>query len=72
MRFAPIIAKLVILEDDVWIGSNVSIMTGVTIGKGVGAGSVITKDVPSLAITAGVPAKILKYRKFHINEKITR
>lgn len=65
MRFAPIIAKPVIIEDDVWIGSNASIMPGVTIGKGavIGAGAVVTKDVPTLAIVGGVPAKVLKYRE---------
>lgn len=64
MRFAPIIAKPVIIEDDVWIGSNAVINPGITLGKGavVGAGAIVTKDVPPYAIVAGVPARILKYR----------
>lgn len=64
MRFAPVIAKPVIIEDDVWIGSNAVINPGVTLGKGsvVGAGSVVTKDVPPYAIVVGIPARILKYR----------
>ena len=54
----------VVIEDDTWIGCNVTILKGVTIGRGaiVSAGSLVTKDVPSYAIVGGVPAKILKYR----------
>lgn len=54
----------IVVCDDVWIGSNAIIMSGVCIGQGavVGAGAVVTKDVPPYAIVVGVPAKILKYR----------
>lgn len=47
------------------VGSNVSIIPGVTIENGavVGAGVVVTKDVLQVAIVAGVPAKVLKYRE---------
>jgi acetyltransferase-like isoleucine patch superfamily enzyme len=58
VKFAPI--KIC---DKAWIGFNSIILKGVTIGEGaiVGAGSVVTKDVPPYAVVAGNPAKIIKY-----------
>lgn len=54
----------IVIEDDVWIGANVTILSGVHIGKGavLAAGSVVTKDIPPYAIVGGVPAKVIKYR----------
>lgn len=56
--------KSVIIEDDVWIGAKATILYGRHICRGaiVGANAVVTKDVVSNAIVAGVPAKLVKYR----------
>lgn len=53
----------VVLEDDVWVGRNVLILKGVTIGARsiIGAGAVVAKDVPPDVVAAGNPARIVKY-----------
>lgn len=55
----------VTIGDDVWIGRRVIIMPGVTIGDGcvIGAGAVVTKDIPPYSIAVGVPAKVRRGRK---------
>lgn len=54
----------VVIGDDVWIGGGAIILSNVHIGKGaiIGAGAVVTKDVPEYAIVGGNPAKVIKYR----------
>lgn len=56
--------QLVTIEDDVWCGANVTILKGVTIGRGsvVAAGAVVTKSFAPYSIIGGVPAKLLKMR----------
>lgn len=56
--------KEVIFKGDNWIGAGSIILKGVTVGYGavIGAGSVVTKDIPDYAVAAGTPAKIIKYR----------
>lgn len=59
MRHAP-----VDVEDEAWIGARATILPGVRIGRGavIAAGAVVTRDVPAMAVVAGIPARILKYR----------
>ena len=59
-KIAPII-----IGDDVWLGAHVCILPGITIHKGavVAANAVVTKDVPSFTIVAGVPAIEINKRK---------
>lgn len=62
--------KPIIIEDESWIGANVVILPGVTIGKHsiVAAASVVTKDIPKYTLAAGNPAKVLKKYNFETQE----
>jgi len=55
----------VVIENDVWLGSGVTILDGVAIGTGcvIGAGSIVTKDIPPYSIALGAPAKVRASRK---------
>jgi acetyltransferase-like isoleucine patch superfamily enzyme len=55
-------SRPIVLEDNVWLGARVIVLPGVTIGENsvVGAGSVVTRDVPANVIAAGVPARVLR------------
>lgn len=54
----------ILIEDDVWIGANVIVLKGVTIGRGsvIAAGAVVVKSIPPYSIAGGLPAKVLKPR----------
>lgn len=62
----PLSSKPIIIEDNVWLGEFVSVLPGVTIGKGtiVGANSVVSKDLPKYVIAVGSPAKPIKKFNF--------
>jgi acetyltransferase-like isoleucine patch superfamily enzyme len=66
------IIKNIIIEDNVWIGLGVTILPGVRIGEGavIGMNSLVTKDIPSCAVVAGNPAKIIKYRDIKVYKKL--
>lgn len=63
----------VVIEDNVWIGESVCVLSGVTIGKGsiIGALSVVTKDIPPYSIAVGSPAKVVKQYDFEKQEWVT-
>jgi galactoside O-acetyltransferase len=56
--------KGITIEDDCWLGHTVTVTDGVTIGKGsvIGAGAVVTKDIPAYSIAVGTPARVIKTR----------
>jgi len=60
-------AKPIVIHDLVWIGGNSTILQGVIIGEGavIGAGSVVTKNIPPYSIAVGNPAKVIKSREIY-------
>lgn len=69
---SSLIAKKIIIEDNVWLGDRVIILGGVTLGEGciIQAGSVVTKSVPKYAIAGGHPAKVFKMRDVEHYERL--
>lgn len=67
----PAISEGIVLEDRVFLGANVTVLDGVTIGRNtvVGAGSLVTSDLPKNIIAAGVPAKIIRQRNIPKNDE---
>ena len=55
----------IVIEDDVWLGANVVVTKNVRIGKGsvIGAGSVVTKDIPPYSVAVGTPARVISSRR---------
>lgn len=63
IRYQPTITKPIVLEDDCWIGANVTITAGVTVGKHavVAGGSVVTRSVAPFTVVGGNPARVLRH-----------
>lgn len=63
----------IVIGDDCWLGAGVTVVENVRIGEGsvIGAGSVVTKDIPPFSIAAGVPARVIRTR-FHGKQKELR
>ncbi|MEH1943350.1 MAG: DapH/DapD/GlmU-related protein [Nostoc sp.] len=64
IKYQGITSKGIVIEDDCWLGHGVKVLDGVTIGRGsvIGAGAVVTKDIPPLSIAVGIPARVIKSR----------
>ena len=62
--------SLITIKDDCWIGANVVIIAGVTIGRHsvVAAGAVVTKDIPEYSVAVGNPARVIKSYDFELND----
>ena len=62
----PLSSAPVAIEDDVWLGEGVCVMPGVRIGRGavIGAGSVVTHDVPAYSLAVGAPARVIRLFNF--------
>lgn len=68
IREQGVTARGIVIEDDVWLGAGVTVVDGVTIGRSsiIGAGAVVTSDIPPYSIAVGTPAKPIKDRR-HLN-----
>ncbi|OUL34069.1 transferase [Nostoc sp. T09] len=64
IKYQGITSKGIVIEDDCWLGHGVKVLDGVTIGRGsvIGAGAVVTKDIPAFSVAVGVPARVIKSR----------
>ena len=69
-----ITAQGIVIEDDVWLGASAIVVDGVRVGRGsvVGAGSVVTRDLPPYSVAVGSPAKVVRDRREsdHVREQV--
>ena len=71
MRLQNSVPGKIVIGEDCWIGANVTITRGVSIGKGsiIGANSVVTRDIPEYSVAAGVPARVIRDRRSGKSER---
>lgn len=71
VKSQPMTTKPVRIEDEAWLGARVTVLPGVTIGRGaiIGAGSIVTTDIPADAIAVGSPAVVKRYRPGPVSEQ---
>lgn len=64
IRDQGVTRKGIFIEDDCWLGTGVKVLDGVTIGRGsvIGAGAVVTRDIPPYSVAVGFPAKVISQR----------
>lgn len=64
VKAQPMTTRPVIIEDEAWLGAHVTVLAGVTVGRGaiIGAGSVVTRDIPAGAVAFGAPATVRRQR----------
>ena len=64
VKSQPMSSSPVVIEDEAWLGARVTVLAGTRIGRGavIGAGSVVTSDIPADAIAVGVPARVTRFR----------
>jgi acetyltransferase-like isoleucine patch superfamily enzyme len=64
----------VVLEDDIWLGANVTLLPGVTMGTGsiAGAGAVVTESIGARQVCAGVPARVIRVRGETVSKPTTK
>ncbi len=68
MHSQPLTTVGITIEDDCWLGTGVKVLDGVTIGTGsvIGAGAVVSRNIPPYSVAVGVPARVIKSRKEQI------
>lgn len=72
IKHSPILSEPIEIMANVWLGSSAMIMQGVTVGEGavIGAKSLVKDNIPANAVAAGVPSKVISYRKEPSNAKL--
>ncbi len=70
IHLQPVTTSPIVIEDDCWLGANVVVTAGVTVGKHsvIAAGAVVTKNIPPFSIAVGNPARVIKQYNFELKQ----